>query len=101
MKLKPAIVLDMVTILGKKAESYVDESDTMVIEDQSGRIKIQSSEAVNPKNFVTGTVIALKGKITQNGFFKATDYTYCGVPVPPSVGESAMISDDSKPTPLF
>lgn len=35
---------------------------------------------MNPANFVTGVVIALKGRITTNGLFEVKDYTYPGVP---------------------
>ena len=60
MKLKPAITLDMVSILGRNSESYINDSDTMIIEDNSARMKVLKNEVMDPKNFVTGTVIALK-----------------------------------------
>ena len=35
---------------------------------------------MDPSKFVTGTVIALKGKINTNGFFEVSDYTLPGIP---------------------
>lgn len=80
MKNKPMLNLEAVTILGKNADSYVDPEDTMLIEDHSGRMKIFKNEIMNPGNFVTGAVLALKGRINSNGLFEATDFTYPGVP---------------------
>eukprot|EP00343_Euplotes_focardii_P001345 CAMPEP_0205800516 /NCGR_PEP_ID=MMETSP0205-20121125/2188_1 /ASSEMBLY_ACC=CAM_ASM_000278 /TAXON_ID=36767 /ORGANISM="Euplotes focardii, Strain TN1" /LENGTH=277 /DNA_ID=CAMNT_0053063709 /DNA_START=46 /DNA_END=879 /DNA_ORIENTATION=+ len=80
MKLKPSIVLDMVALLGKKAASYIDESDSILIEDQTGRMKIDTNEVINPANFVTGTVVAMKGRINTNGSFQASDFTFPGIP---------------------
>lgn len=39
-----------------------------------------SNDFFAPKDFVTGTVIALKGKINTNGFFEVSDYTFPGIP---------------------
>jgi DNA polymerase delta subunit 2 len=65
--------------LGRKFEAAFDESDSMIIEDTSGRLKIGKTEQVYPNLFVTGTVLALKGKVTTNGIFEATDYCFSGI----------------------
>ena len=35
---------------------------------------------VHPKDFLTGQVVALCGKINSNGIFEATDFTFAGLP---------------------
>ena len=52
----------------------------MVIEDQSGRVKLFNNEILSPGLFVTGTVLAIRGAINSNGFFEALDWTYAGMP---------------------
>ena len=52
------------------SDVYAGEDDTFVLEDESGRIElICSNNSFNVHDFVTGTVIALKGKVTQDGSF--------------------------------
>ena len=52
------------------SDVYAGEDDTFVLEDESGRIElICSNDSFNVHDFVTGTVIALKGKVTQDGSF--------------------------------
>ena len=90
MKLKPSVWLDMIALLGKKTSSYIgkqrinslilDESDYLLIEDQSGRMKVVNNEIMNPANFITGSVVALKGRITTNGCFEASDFCFPGIP---------------------
>jgi hypothetical protein len=43
-------------------------------------MKIMTNEIMNPANFVTGAVIAIKGKGNSNGLFEANDFTYPGIP---------------------
>lgn len=105
MKLKPSIVLDSVSLLGKKAQTnYLDESDTLLIEDQSGRMKIMVNEIMNPANFVTGSVVALKGRANSNGLFEANDFTYAGIPSLESVPDGfdqQMDEEVKEQRPLF
>jgi len=61
----------------------------MVLEDQSGRIRIKKTEKCSPDMFVTGSIVAFKGFADQNGFFEVKDYCFAGVPfevpLPPHV----------------
>jgi hypothetical protein len=77
----------------------------MLIEDQSGRMKVLKNDVVEPGNFVTGAVVALKGKINSNGFFECSDYTYPGVPSIPSMPDQYKhlntIEEHKEVKPLF
>lgn len=66
-------------VLGKKkAESFVSEEDTCILEDQSGRMKIGTNEVFLPQNFVSGMIVALKGRTNVNGAFQCEDYCFSG-----------------------
>ena len=52
----------------------------MILEDDSGRIKIAKNEVMDPARFLTGSVIALLGKINTNGVFDTEDFTYATYP---------------------
>ena len=43
--------------------------DVAVLEDRSGRITIQNSAKFRINTFVSGTIIALKGKAVAGGYF--------------------------------
>lgn len=43
-------------------------------------MKVLKNDILHPRNFVTGTVLALKGKINTNGFFEVSDYVLPGIP---------------------
>lgn len=73
----------------------------MVIEDQSGRVKLASNDALNPCHFVTGTVLAVKGAITSNGFFEPVDWTYAGMPSIDSMPEQFNEVDENLQLGIF
>ena len=52
----------------------------MIIEDETGWIKIGWNELMNPEKFLTGSVVALLGKINTNGVFETEDFTYATYP---------------------
>jgi len=45
------------------------QDDSLLLEDESGRIKLLGLEAVVPL-FVTGIVIAVRGRVTEKGAFQ-------------------------------
>ena len=92
-KLKPSILNNIMGVLGSKKfkdnegnflhGQYVNkaEEDVAVLEDISGRISIKNNTKVFDINtFVSGSVMALKGKAQQGGYFHVTDFTFAGVP---------------------
>lgn len=63
--MKPSILKNIVGVLGtRKFESgqFVSEDDYAVLEDNSGRIRIKTTQNFNPKDFVTGSIMALLGQ---------------------------------------
>lgn len=83
-KLKPSILNNIMGTLGQKKfedqqglflhGNYVDkENDSAVLEDISGRITIKNSANFNINNYVSGTVMALKGKAKSGGYFEVQD----------------------------
>lgn len=81
MPLKPQYLKGVESILGaKKIENFVnDVEDFIVIEDETGRIRITNvgvSKIFWPSNFVTGIACALYGKLNEKGLFIPTDIEY-------------------------
>lgn len=91
-KLKPSILNNIMGVLGHKkfidAEGhfkhgmYVNhtEDDVAVLEDISGRITIKNSANFNINTFVSGTILALKGKAIAQGYFEVEDFCFAGAP---------------------
>lgn len=80
--LKPCILTNVLGVLGTrkfKKGQYVSEEDFVVLEDQSGRIRVKKTDKFNPGYFVTGSNIALKGVSDTNGFFHVEDFCYAGI----------------------
>lgn len=81
MPLKPSILKGMDVILGsKKVESFVNiTEDYLVIEDQSGRIRVSNSSPMKnfcTGDFVTGAIISAKGQLDDRGLFLLEDIHY-------------------------
>ena len=80
-KLKPSILKDIMGVLGQKkffdqdgqflygGNVNKEEDDVAVLEDKSGRITIKKTENFNIDNFVSGSIMALKGKAIAGGYF--------------------------------
>ncbi|TNV79812.1 hypothetical protein FGO68_gene15306 [Halteria grandinella] len=83
MPKKPCILSNLVGVLRDKGPNvnYCSPEDYLILEDSSGRIKIkpQSIKNANPGNFVTGSIMGMKGKVDQNGLFEVEEYTYAGI----------------------
>ena len=61
MEMKPCILKNLMGVLGsKKFVNYVTENDYAVLEDSSGRIRIRNNATFDCRNFITGTIIALR-----------------------------------------
>lgn len=64
-----------------------EEDDVAVLEDKSGRITIKNTEKFNINNFVSGGIMALKGKAINGGYFQVSDFCFAGTPFPSYVPE--------------
>lgn len=76
MSLKPSCLKGMQNMFGiTKIEKFIDEKDSLSVEDTSGRVKIDKiSSKINVNEFVSGIPIALKGKLNDKGVFVVNDY---------------------------
>ncbi len=54
--------------------------DVAVLEDISGRISIQNSKNFDINEYVSGTIVALKGQAIEGGYFKVDEYCFAGIP---------------------
>ncbi|MQL91987.1 hypothetical protein Taro_024600 [Colocasia esculenta] len=94
MKLKPSILdeysKERSTIPLVKPHNFMHPDDHLVLEDESGRVKLGAS-VLAPSDFVTGIVMALHGKETSDGDFFVQDVLVAGLP--PQV-ERPIISDN-------
>jgi hypothetical protein len=58
-----------------------EEGDVAVLEDISGRITIKNSpKRFEIQHFVSGTILALKGRAIDGGYFEVSDYCFAGIP---------------------
>jgi hypothetical protein len=63
MPLRPSVIKGLENILGsKKVSSFVSETDSLYLEDNCGRIKINSNCSFNISEYVTGIIAGLKYK---------------------------------------
>lgn len=78
MKLKPSCLKGIENMYGiTKVEKFIDEKDTLSLEDTSGIVKIDKKNSkLNVNEFVSGIPIAVKGKLNDKGYFIVDDYLY-------------------------
>ena len=78
MPLKPSILKGMESILGaKKVESFVSSSeDFLVIEDFSGRVRVSKNSEISSGEFVSGVIVAAKGRLDDRGLFLIEEITF-------------------------
>ena len=78
MKLKPSCLKGMENMYGiSKIEKFIDEKDSLSIEDTSGRVKINKNNSkININEFVSGIPVAFKGKLNDKGAFIVDDYLF-------------------------
>ena len=90
---KPSILNNIMGVLGAKKfykdnqfnyGAYVTEEaetcDVAVLEDISGRITIKNSAKFTISNFVSGSILALKGKAIAGGYFEVDEFCFAGMP---------------------
>ena len=80
MKLKPSCLKGMENMYGiSKIEKFIDEKDSLSLEDSSGRVKIDTKSNINVNEFVTGIPVAFKGQLNNKELFVANDYLFYNV----------------------
>ena len=88
MKKKPNILNEMERDLfeEKKApteeeasDKYIGEGDTLMIEDESGRLVLKG-DALRDRTLVSGVVVAVRGAVNQSGEFEVEDICLPGLP---------------------
>lgn len=81
MKLKPSILdeygkdLSLGVELNSLKQKFTQEDDSLVLEDEGARVKLVG-KAVSANDFVTGIVLACKGKVVQDGEFEVTEVCF-------------------------
>ena len=77
MKLKPSCLKGMENMYGiTKIEKFIDEKDSLSLEDSSGRVKIDSKSNLNVNEFVTGIPVAFKGQLNNKEIFVVNEYLF-------------------------
>ena len=80
MKLKPSCLKGMENMYGiSKIEKFIDEKDSLSLEDSSGRVKIDIKSNINVNEFVTGIPVAFKGQLNNKEIFVVNDFLFCSV----------------------
>ena len=76
MKLKPSILdeygKDLALGATIAAKKFTADDDALVLEDEGARVRLVGA-AVDPKQFVTGVVVACRGKVAQDGEFEVSE----------------------------
>ena len=77
MKLKPSCLKGMENMYGiSQIEKFIDEKDSLSLEDSSGRVKIDTKSNINVDEFVTGIPVAFKGQLNNKEIFVVNDVLY-------------------------
>ena len=97
MKLKPSILDEYVKDAGlgsaeTSAAKFVSDDDSLVLEDEGARVKLVGP-AANVDEFVTGVVLAAKGRVIANGEFEADEICF------PAPAPQTPIAKSSAPGP--
>ena len=80
------------------AESYASADDAIVLEDESGRVKIVGAGSPLPAaTMATGLIVAVRGRVTGDGELAAADYCGCGYAAP---RDAPAPMDDADESPL-
>ncbi|GAA6020218.1 hypothetical protein JCM10207_004376 [Rhodosporidiobolus poonsookiae] len=85
MPLKPNVLEDLARdhhiTAPETRKKYHSSSDEVMLEDESGRVRLVGQEIDNSQGiFVTGTIVAALGAETASGDFEVFEYCYAGMP---------------------
>ena len=77
MKLKPSCLKGMENMYGiSQKEKFIDEKDSLSLEDTSGRVKIDAKSNINVDEYVTGIPLAFKGQLNNKEIFVVNDVLF-------------------------
>ena len=77
MKLKPSCLKGMENMYGiSQKEKFIDEKDSLSLEDSSGRVKIDAKSKINVDEYVTGIPLAFKGQLNNKEIFVVNDVLF-------------------------
>ncbi|KAH9625514.1 hypothetical protein KSS87_012115 [Heliosperma pusillum] len=95
MKLKPCILDEYAkerTIIPLvKPHNFIHSDDHLILEDESGRVRLEGTALV-PSVYVTGVVVAVLGKETDTGTFLVQEFLDAGLP--PQIEKPLRLGDD-------
>ncbi|KAL9240167.1 hypothetical protein vseg_014416 [Gypsophila vaccaria] len=95
MKLKPCILDEYAKQRSAtplvKPHNFMHPDDHLVLEDESGRVRLEGTALV-PSVYVTGVVVALLGKETDAGTFLVQECLEAGLP--PQIEKPLKLGDD-------
>ena len=79
-KIKPSILDEYVKEAGAKAsevaaKKFVSDDDSLVLEDEGARVRL-TGNGIAVDCFVTGVVLAVKGRVVANGEFEVDEICY-------------------------
>ena len=81
----------MASLSQQSDKDKVVKADVGVIEDRSGRINVTGSEVFDIHSFVSGSVLALKGKAIDGGYFVVEDYCMAGLTFNPHIPKHSLV----------
>ena len=74
MKLKPSCLKGMENMYGiSQVDKFIDEKDSLSLEDSSGRVKIDAKSNINVDELITGIPVAFKGQLNNKQIFVVND----------------------------
>ena len=73
--------------------SYCSDSDSLLLEDESGRIQL-SGAALENGVLVTGAVVAVRGRLSLQGVLEVDDICLPGLPPQPAVHQAHAIDSE-------
>lgn len=82
MRLKPCVLDEYgkdltlgVDLRRENTKKFTQDDDSLILEDEGARVRLVG-KIVDPKLFVTGVVLACKGKVVQDGEFEVTNVCF-------------------------
>ena len=74
---------------------YCGEGDTLVLEDESGRITLAGSK-LDGETLVTGVVLAVRGVLSSSGELEVSDFCLPGLPPQPALPRPAAATEGGR-----
>lgn len=97
MKAKPSIVdeasrdiLDTSADPSRSRGKYCSEGDTILLEDEYGRLALRLPPALAQEIFVTGAVVGVKGTVSEGGELEVEDVCLPGLPPQAQLGAARV-----------